>query len=410
MFGLIQRHTTVEIKIVDSLTTDTLIFDTDAVNSEPIAHSFYLKYDEPNSALPHTTYFAQEPVILTDDGTNDLVATIFYMINCLQERSCPESQIDKFGRYKYTASYQYRFECVEENLVLQYIKQLLQRWDWPLSTPRNSSIFLSHDIDALDGSWMHIVYYLLKQKRIITAFKAFAKGLMQKPFFRTIPELLALHQQYGIISTFFFIPIQGRGRFRIQNADYNINDESNVINSILSDGHSLGLHKSSKALPLVDELKKLPFATKYNRFHFLSHQPHTDWAKIEQANIAVDASLGFAEHIGFRNSYGLPFHPYNPETEEEFSFLEVPLFIMDGMLWSSMQLSSGEIGERMIEFIERNKTDCLISILWHNTSMTEYPYPGLLASYRELLEYFDSRGFEYTELDGVLEDFSGKFK
>jgi len=398
---LIQRHAVDQIIVTDRLTNDCLIFDHTREKSEPIAIDFFSKSEQQNVPLPHETFFPEAPVIRNSANDIDLVATIFYMVNCLQERNSPRSNIDHFGRFKYSASYQHRFDCVEENLVQKYIFELFERWQWEPISPQKSNVFLSHDIDALDGSWIHIVYDLLKQKRIITAIKALFRGITHKPYYRNIHEILNYHRQYGIKSSFFFIPVKGKGRYRIQNADYNIREELELLDLISSQGHSLGLHKSSKESSIAEELEQLPFSTEYNRYHFLSHQPHKDWERLEAANISIDASLGFAEHIGFRNSYGLPFHPYNPKTKEAFKFLEVPLMMMDGTLWGYMGIGPGELGERAIRFFEKNRTDCLISVLWHNTSLTEYPYHGLKASYLQIMEYINQTTLTFVELDKI---------
>ena len=401
MLGLIERHTTDKFNFIDHWTDESLIFDYDHEDSEPIAVEFYLKYEQQTASLPHETFFVEEPVMRINPSDKDFVATIFYMVNCLQERNCQSTDIDHYGRFRYSSSYQYRFDCAEANLVLKYIHELILRWKMSVIPPEKSKVFMSHDIDALDGSWKHIVYYLLKQKRIIAAFKAVGQRIMRLSYYRNISKLLEYHRQYGIKSTFFFIPYKGKGRYGIQNADYNIIEETELINSILSLGHSVGLHKSSKTSSLNDELAILPFDTNYNRYHFLSHQPHEDWDQLEAAGITTDASLGFAEHIGFRNSYGQPFHPYNYKTKQAFRFLEVPLTIMDGTLWNYMKISPDDLARRVINFCEKNKTDCLISVLWHNTSLTDHPYPGLLRGFIEILDYMAESETEFLEIDNI---------
>lgn len=408
VMGLIQHQIVEEIKIGAAEERDSIIFDLDHKHSEPITIEFYIQYEQHGTPLPHKDYFDNEAVIHTGENESDLVATIFYMVNCLQERSAPSSDIDQYGRFKYTASYQFRFNCVEDNLVLGYIHTLVQKWNLTALVPRQSRIFMSHDIDALDGSWMHIVYDLLRQKRIKTAAKALSLGLKRKLFYRNISDMLTLLHRHHISSTFFFIPAIGKGRYRIQNADYNIEEETELLQLISSKGHSLGLHKSSHPSSLSEELLALPFKTTYNRYHFLAHQPHEVWAQLESAGIAIDASLGFAEHIGFRNSYGSSFQPYNPTTRTAYHLLITPLLVMDGTLWTYMRIPPDDLADRIIQFIEKNKTDCLISILWHNTSLTEYPYPGLLDSYIELLEYIASENYTYVELDKVYSEHIGE--
>ena len=104
--------------------------------------------------------------------------------------------------------------------------------------------------------------------------------------------------------------------------------------------------------------------------------------------------------------HGFPFHPYNPKTKRPFRFLEVPLIIMDGTLWNYMGVSAKDLSRFMIRFIEEHQKDCLISILWHNTSLTDFPYPGLTAAYLELLAYADKANLEFVELDEISQTFA----
>ncbi len=111
------------------------------------------------------------------------------------------------------------------------------------------------------------------------------------------------------------------------------------------------------------------------------------WDHLQESSIMLDASLGFAERFGFRNGYGLPFRPYNLKTDLQYDFIEVPLNVMDGTFYKYMNIPVDKTADLIINFLEKNKLNSIVSILWHNTFFTNYKYKGYLDEYKKILTY-----------------------
>ena len=69
----------------------------------------------------------------------DAIATIFYMINSLQELEPDDADLDDLGRFKYSSSYQFRFNNVNDNLVETIINDFCETHSIP--GKKNRSVF-----------------------------------------------------------------------------------------------------------------------------------------------------------------------------------------------------------------------------------------------------------------------------
>src|SRR5436190_4378806 len=93
-----------------------LIFDHTDERSLPIALDFYDTVIS-DHVRSHDRVFKGEPMVRCVNGEVDHLATIFYMVNSLQEHDAPDGEKDAIGRFRYDGSYQYRYDVVLENLV-----------------------------------------------------------------------------------------------------------------------------------------------------------------------------------------------------------------------------------------------------------------------------------------------------
>jgi hypothetical protein len=163
-----------------------------------------------------------------------------------------------------------------------------------------------------------------------------------------------------------------------------------------------GLHKSLSATKMADEFERLKIYDDTlfcQRYHFLKFDWPQACIEIEQAGIKLDSSLGFAEHIGFRNSYGLPFKPYDMANDRPYNFIEVPLNIMDRTLQMYMQLDPEAALKQVKQFFETNAHNCIVTLLWHNEFFSPYQPNGFGPFYKGLLEYLYQSDFKSVRLD-----------
>jgi hypothetical protein len=140
-------------------------------------------------------------------------------------------------------------------------------------------------------------------------------------------------------------------------------------------------------MTIDQELAKLDVPTTFNRYHFLNFLPSRDWEKISASQLELDASLGFAEQYGFRNSYGSSFRPFDLRKQQAHDFVEAPLTFMDATFQRYMKVETTSVAGRIIGLYEKNSQDCHLSLLWHNTLFSEYKYGGFLGEYKKVLAY-----------------------
>jgi hypothetical protein len=365
-----------------------------------ISESFYTEIGLKN--FRHKRHFEKDCVVRNDKGDPDYLSTIFYMINSLQEYD--DTDTDEIGRFKFTNSYQDKFGNIEDDLVGQYSQKILggsQR-------KHKSRVFLSHDIDSINGAVVQDSFFLLKKGNPLPIFRLVMNAALQRPDWLNMDKIMKIEDEHSLKSTFFWLVNKGRLNTREVNSDYSINNRKirSTLKSIEARGWENGLHKSISTESYKEESAKLDLRIIANRNHYLKFRLPNLYKDIEASGLKLDASLGFAEAIGFRNSYGLPFHPFNIEERRPFSFVEVPLTVMDGTLKQYRGVPLAETASQIISFLEKNKSGCLISVLWHNTFFTDYKFGGYVKVYKQILEYIHANDLRSINPTEIVKEFS----
>ena len=357
----------------------------------------------------HESLFDKEPLFHTSHGKPDYLGTCFYLIQCLQEYHNDSSNYDQFGRFKYSKSLQSRFNIVKRNLVSEYFEQL--RAQTPslknIEPPKiKSQIFLSHDIDRINSAWKQEGFFALKKGRLDKILSILMNQLTKGSAWLNMDDMMNLHDDYGVKSTFFWLTERGaplQSNVPANNSDFHFESKKLKIarKQIIDRGFENGLHKSIGARSIDYELAKFNEPIYANRNHYLKIKLPDHFEQIERSQLKVDCSLGFAEQIGFRNSYGLPFIPFNMKENRPYHFTEVPLNIMDGTLKDYLNASAEESKKRIIEFLETNRYNSVLSILWHNNFFSTGKYNSWFNLYKELLQYIRDRNLHCTNCSEI---------
>ena len=333
------------------------------------------------------------PIYTDDNGRKCFLETIFYLVNCIQEINPQKADLDHWSRYKYTASLQHHYGIIEQNYVATQMDTLIEKHPSLAAgkgKPTNASrVILSHDIDLLLTGWKVEAYLAWTRRDWKTLAKVVKDFALGKPFYNNIDQIIELDKKYGFTSIFYWLPMRGKDANGIMNADYGIAKLVKMCAKTEANGCVNGIHKSSFPTTFSEEMSKFPSEVAHNRYHFLKFETHKAWKEIESAGLKTDGSLGFAEHIGFRNSYGLPFVPYDMENDRPYTFLEIPLHVMDGTLTQYMGLESEEAFIRIKKFLKQNEHNSILSILWHNNEFTEYTHKSMKFMYIDVLEYIN---------------------
>ena len=208
-------------------------------------------------------------------------------------------------------------------------------------------------------------------------------------------KVAKLESEYDIKACYYWIVENGRDALGIKNGDYNfgqpkVKRQYVVIKSF---GNEMGIHKSTMPTGFEKECQKIPEA-KSNRHHFLKIENPLDYLEMEKNGILSDSSIGFPYHPGFKNSFGMPYQPYNIERGEAYNVLEIPLQIMDGMYNITDKSSSERAYRNIVSFIESNKNNAVLSILWHNSEMTQFAYRWSFECYKKVLQYLVDNAYE----------------
>jgi len=383
---VIEKNREIKFDFLDNPNDSIITWDHENESSQVIAIDFYNCFNSDYESLKHKNVFTSSPNIVDNNGKVDAIATIFYMINSLQELKPDDADLDGLGRFKYSSSYQSRFNNVKDNLVENIINDFCKIHS--ISGKKSKSVFfISHDIDNLYGSILEDGFWALKQMNIGTILNLIILEMTKNPHWRNIDKIIKINNSFDIVSTFFWLVNKGKSENGISNADYNLENENNLVAMVKESNNVNGLHKSAFAMGIDQELKKGNLSTKYNRYHYLKFLPHEDYKNISESSLKFDSSLGFAEHCGFRNSYGKSFQPFDIKNNKPYNFIETPLNCMDRTFHKYMDVNTSDIGDLIINMYENNPTNCDISLLWHNNYFTDYKYKNFLEEYKKVITF-----------------------
>ena len=163
---------------------------------------------------------------------------------------------------------------------------------------------------------------------------------------------------------------------------------------LASSGAEIGVHGSYTSLEgtgrLADEydrLRAFGHAPSGGRQHWLRYSGDTLFRELVRADAVYDATAGFPDAVGFRHGACFPFPPYDFESERPFPLLELPLVLMDVALAGSHGPDAWlETSTRVLREASRWVWGG-VSILWHDTAITNALHPAALgAVYFELID------------------------
>lgn len=341
------------------------------------------------------------------NGSPDYLATAFYMLSAQQEFLSRD--FDVIGRFKYTNSYQSRFSNTRENIVQTCFDKIGEQ----LGVPRAiipSRFFLSHDIDSIHGALFEDGLNVIKKGRVDLLLKMLFNTALCRPDWLNIDKIMKLESEYDCKSTFFWIVNKGKVNQREENADYTFNSSliRRNFRNVAASGFENGIHKSISSETFAEEITKYGEQPLANRYHYLKYNLPKGYDAVEAGGLRIDASAGFAEEPGFRNSYGLPFQPFNFTTKEPYQFIEVPLHIMDRTYFQYKKWSSEKAGKDIIDFFEKHRQNCVISVLWHNNFFTNYKFRGYPQLYKTILAYIHDNNLCTITQQEIIEQYKLK--
>ena len=347
-------------------------------------------------------------------GQVDYLSTIFFLVNCLQEFNATADERDHYGRFKSAASLQVKNQLLKENYVQELIDKLIVSINpifQKLKRNRKTRIFLSHDIDIVSGSLLQDTYWCVKKLKWMTAFEVVLKNVIQKPQWLNMDRIMKIESEYDFKSTFFWLAEAGHTINGLKNSDYEIKGTKvlNEMKNIVDRGWYNGIHKSIGSTTFASELEKLPKIVQSNRYHYLYFDVQRGMKEVNSAGLRFDSSIGWADCMGYRNSYGLPVQLFNVDDRKPYAFVECPLTFMDTTYHFYQKKTANQFAMDVISFVEKNSAECVLSLLFHNNYISEYKFGDYLTAFKKILAYFYENQFTCITQEEVVKEFYVKY-
>jgi hypothetical protein len=278
---------------------------------------------------------------------------------------------------------------------------------------------LSHDVDDLHYTSLTEAFRLLGRARSPGSY-AVRRGLAQigrglgrlgatdDPFWR-FDAWATEEERSGFRSTWFVFPPHPQRPHEFDPL-YRLEDSiryggkkmpfRDVLRDLAKRGFEIGLHASYESFQtparLRAEKEQIERAVGVPlsgiRQHFLRFDVSQTWAAQQGAGFDYDSTLGYNEAIGFRAGIAAPFRPWNAARGAPHGLLELPLAVMDGVLFRTLGLDGAEAARRTIALLETvEAAEGLAVLLWHPNGADAAHYPGWWDSYREVLAHLSAR-------------------
>jgi len=302
-----------------------------------------------------------------------------------EEYKC--ERVDNHDRFSYS------FSKNREILSPKCSEYLLQN-GLKVEYPGNKkfAVCLTHDIDNLLNS--RIYRYLnslrlIKKRQLKEAFTKIIKKNREK--FETI---MKLEEKYRMSSTFYVMTTTKHLYYK----PYDIRDIKNELIYLEENGWEVGVHGGYYSYLNYDYLKTekqrlediLGKSVEGHRSHYLRLKVPETWELLAKAGFNYDSTLGYDDTVGFRNGMCHPFKPFNLEKGCEIDIIELPLVVMDKVIFLPSKLGLGleqgwQICKKLID--TTRILNGVITFVWHYEVFDETFFPGWDKIYEKILSY-----------------------
>jgi hypothetical protein len=304
---------------------------------------------------------------------------------------------DRHWRFSAFSSVAWRDGFLHRPIVDEYGLALAQALshllpDWR-PQERRLRVKLSHDVDEIGLPFLFrstIAHTVRRGSPWATICDLLAAGMhAETACQRLLRQIVKLDIECGL-DTAVYWKSSAPGCY---DRGYNLKDKRNLalLCEFQSQGIEMGIHPSYQTFKSPQELHNEVVALREwlgnpmlgGRQDYLRWDPDT-WSLWESCGLAYDASVGFADHIGFRAGTSHPYRPWLFNQGRESNLLEIPLIAMDSTLESYMKLRPGQAFATLGDCVARCRSvGGVFTLAWHNTMLMNRGYSRV---YRTLLD------------------------
>ena len=329
----------------------------------------------------------------------DILGLAYWMLSRHEELG--RTDLDAHGRFPAIASHAYRHDYLERPIVdewLHILAQIIER-QWPQLQLRRQvfSMKVSHDVDTPSRYGFRSARGVLRAMAGDVLRRRDLKGALRAPWLRlashsalhpadpanTFDWIMDLSERHGLASAFYFIC----GRTDPQkDADYDIEHPAirRLLRRIHARGHEIGLHPSyntyQNPAAIASEAQRLRGVCQEEgvgqsawggRMHYLRWEHPTTMLGWEQAGMAYDSSLSYADRPGFRCGTCFEYPAFDPIEKRQLSLRLRPLIAMEATILADAYMGLGT-SEAALEKFQQLKDRCravggCFTVLWHNS-------------------------------------------
>ena len=330
----------------------------------------------------------------------DIPGLVYWMLTRLEEVG--RNDLDDHGRFPAVASHAFKHHYLDRPIVDEWLivlGQVMQR-QWPrLVLKRHEfNVALSHDVDRPSRYGFRNPKKLLRAIAGDVFLRHKPKALLIAPWVRlntktrlhsldpynTFEWIMDQSEEHGIRSAFYFLCGCANTDF---GPDYEIGHPAtrSLIRRIYERGHEVGLHPTydtyknpvklrseAQCLKEVCEQEGVLQQEWGGRMHYLRWEQPTTLMCWEDAGMAYDSTMGYADNAGFRCGTCHEYVAFNPVEDRALSLRVRPLICMEASVLSEKYM--GFRGEKAFSVFSDLKEKCknvggCFTLLWHNSEM-----------------------------------------
>lgn len=349
----------------------------------------------------------------------DLLKNCFLRLSCAKERQ---------RKHAFHTDQSYvRNNCQRDAYLkpmVNYLFELFQlslRVYWPNlaeidTSRRQSSLLLSHDIDALQRTYLKAIKQLVMNvSKIPRVFRCRNWERSQKLFSQTFSlffgkddfdqiERWTEIDRMGKAVPLFYVYVRSHKKGLrkkicswIFDPQYDLAKDKGLqkrLRRLSETGVVFGLHGSYDSYndgeALTREKKILEdtigCAVKHVRQHWLRFSFRDTWRAQEEAGFQFDAGFGFNNQVGFRSWLAHSHRPWDEERQQAHKLFVVPLVAMDSTLFDYLCFSDSQVAQTLSSLLaEVQKFNGTTTINWHTHGASHHlqwhqPYVRFLQS------------------------------
>jgi hypothetical protein len=322
---------------------------------------------------------------------------------------------DQHGRFSAFSSIAWRAGFLHRPIVDEYGLALAQAISFLLPgwhpQERRLRVKLSHDVDEIGLPFLlrSTLAHTLRRGRVSATLQdLLALGLQTETAHqRLLRQIVKLSLDRGLDSAVYW-KASAPGPY---DRGYDLRDKrvTALFAAFQAQGVEMGVHPGYETFKSAQKLRaEIAVLRDWigehklgGRQDYLRWDPKT-WVLWESLGMAYDASVGFADHIGFRAGTSYPFRPWLFAEGREANLLEIPLIAMDSTLQGYMKLDPDHALSKLHDCVARCRVvGGVFTLAWHNTMLMD---PGYEMIYRQLLdELSGSDSYDWREPNHGIE-------